>query len=86
MATPGVFAGALLCFARSLGEFGATITFAGNIDGATRTLPLLVFTELQTPDGERHVGRLVVISILLALGALVLSEVGARRAKARRGL
>ncbi len=86
MATPGIFAGALLCFARSLGEFGATITFAGNIEGATRTLPLLIFTELQTPDGEHHVGRLVVISILLALGALVLSEVGARRAKARRGL
>ena len=84
LAAPGIAAGTLLCFARALGEFGATITFAGNIEGSTRTLPLLIFTELQSPGGETRLGRLVAISVVIALVALLLSERGARRLRARR--
>ena len=76
---PGILTGALLAFARSLGEFGATITFVSNIPGETRTLPLALYTLVQTPDGEAGALRLVVISIVLALGALILSEYLARR-------
>ncbi len=84
LATPGIAAGTLLCFARALGEFGATITFAGNIEGSTRTLPLLIFTELQSPGGELRVGRLVAISVVIALVALVLSERGARKLRGQQ--
>ena len=84
LAAPGIAAGTLLCFARALGEFGATITFAGNIEGTTRTLPLLIFTELQSPGGETRLGRLVAISVAIALVALLLSERGARRLRERR--
>lgn len=80
LAFPGVLTGLVLSFARSLGEFGATIVFAGNIQGETRTLPLAVYSCLQVPGGEGAAFRLVVISIALALGALVLSEWLARRA------
>jgi molybdate transport system permease protein len=71
---PGILAGAVLGFTRSLGEFGATITFAANIPGETRTLPLAIYTGLQVPGGEAAVTRLAVISILLSLGALMVSE------------
>ncbi len=84
LAAPGIAAGTLLCFARALGEFGATIVFAGNIAGSTRTLPLLIFTEMQSPGGEIRVARLVAISVGIALIALALSERSARRLRAGR--
>ncbi len=70
LALPGVVAGYLLAFARSLGEFGATITFAGNVEGVTQTLPLAVYTALQVPGGERHVVLLVLCSLALSLLSL----------------
>jgi molybdate transport system permease protein len=76
---PGIVAGLSLAFARSLGEFGATITFVANIPGETRTLPLALYTAINTPGAETEAGRIVVISILLALLALGLSELAARR-------
>jgi molybdate transport system permease protein len=81
LAVPGILTGSVLAFARSLGEFGATITFAGNIAGATRTLPLALFSELQVPGGESAAVRLAVISVAISLGALVASELVARRLK-----
>jgi len=80
---PGVLAGVILCFARSLGEFGATITFVSNIPGQTRTLPLALYTLTQVPGGEAAALRLCIISILLALLALVGSEIMARRLNQR---
>jgi molybdate transport system permease protein len=80
LALPGVLAGAVLGFARSLGEFGATITFVSNIPGETQTLPLAIYAALQVPGGESVVTRLAAISVLLSLVALVASEVLARRA------
>jgi len=71
---PGVLAGVILSFARSLGEFGATITFVSNISGETRTLPLALYTLTQVPGGEAGALRLCIISVLLALMALVGSE------------
>ncbi len=82
---PGILTGTILCFARSLGEFGATITFVSNIAGETRTLPLALFTLTQTPDGELGALRLMIISVVLALVALIASEVLARRISARIG-
>jgi len=79
LALPGIFAGMVLAFARSLGEFGATIIVAGNILGETQTLPLALFSMLQRPGGEGGALRLMVISILLSYGALALSELVARR-------
>lgn len=81
LAFPGVLVGALLSFARSLGEFGATITFAANIAGQTRTLPSAIFTYLNQPGGEAGAARLALVSIAIALGALVASEWVARRLK-----
>jgi len=80
LAMPGIIAGAVLGFARSLGEFGATISFVSNIPGETRTLPLAIYSALQTPGGEAMVTRLALIAVALSLAALVLSEVLARRA------
>ena len=80
---PGILAGAVLAFARSLGEFGATITFVSNIPGETRTLPLALYSLIQTPGGEAGALRLVVLSILLSLAALGVSEAMARRLRAR---
>lgn len=76
---PGVLAGTVLAFARALGEFGATITFVSNIPGETRTLPIALYTLTQTPDGEAAAARLAVISVVLALVAIVASEWIARR-------
>ena len=78
---PGILAGTILAYARSLGEFGATITFVSNIPGETRTLPLAIYTLTQVPDGEALAARLVVIAIAVALLALVLSELFNRRLK-----
>lgn len=79
LAMPGVLAGLVLGFARSIGEFGATITFVSSIPGETRTLPLAIHAALQVPDSESGVVRLAVISVLLSLAALVASEMLARR-------
>jgi len=83
LASPGLIVGSLLSFARSLGEFGATITFVSNIAGETRTLPLAIFTHLNQPDGEGSVFRLVVFSVILSLGALLASEGVARKMRKR---
>lgn len=79
LALPGVIAATVLGFARSLGEFGATITFVSNIPGETQTLPLAIYSALQIPAGESAVTRLALISVLLSLAALVISEVLPRR-------
>ncbi|HUS98166.1 MAG TPA: ABC transporter permease subunit, partial [Hyphomicrobiaceae bacterium] len=71
---PGILAGFVMAFAASLGEFGATITFASNVAGETRTLPLAIYTALQTPDGDAVALRLVLLSSILAIAALVLAE------------
>ena len=80
---PGLLAGAVLAFARSLGEFGATITFVSNIPGETRTLPLALYSLIQTPGGEAGALRLAVLSVVLSLAALAASEIAARRIRAR---
>lgn len=84
LSVPGIVTGLLLSFARSLGEFGATITFAGNIAGQTRTLPLALFTYTQIEGGEAAALRLVAISIALSFFALLLSEALARRVRKGR--
>jgi len=83
---PGIVVGALLGFARSLGEFGATITFVANIPGETRTLPLALYTLTQTPGGEGAALRLTALSVALSLAALAASEYAARRLRARIGV
>ena len=83
LALPGVLAGAVLGFAKALGEFGATITFVAAIPGETQTLPSAIYALLQVPGGDAAAARLVVLSIILAMGALILSEVLARRLQAR---
>ncbi|MDG2002314.1 MAG: molybdate ABC transporter permease subunit [Novosphingobium sp.] len=85
LSLPGVLAAMVLGFARSIGEFGATITFVSNIPGETRTLPLAIYTALQVPGSEAIVTRLAVISVLLSLGALVVSELLVRRSGYGRG-
>ena len=86
LALPGVLTGSLLAFARALGEFGATITFVSNIPGETRTLPLAIYTATQVPGGDAQALRLSVVSVLLSLAALALSEWLARRRRPARGL
>lgn len=85
LATPGILAGVVLGFARSIGEFGATITFVSNIPGETRTLPIAIYSALQLPGNEAQVARLAVISVGLSLIALVASEILARRNGRGRG-
>ena len=82
---PGLLAGMVLAFAKAMGEFGATITFVSNIPGQTRTLPSAIYAFLQVPGGEAAAMRLVVVSIIVAAGALILSEVLARRIAAKVG-
>ena len=83
LALPGVLVGSLLTFARSLGEFGATITFAANIAGQTRTIPAAIYTHLNQPGGEDRAWALVLVSVVLSLFALVASEYSARRLRSR---
>jgi len=83
---PGIIAGTVLAFARSLGEFGATITFVSNIPGETRTLPSAMYTLIETPGAEGAAARLCVIAILLALCSLLISEWLARWGRKRLGL
>ena len=80
---PGIIAGAVLAFAKAMGEFGATITFVSNIPGQTQTLPSAIYAALQVPGGEGNAARLVWVSITIAMGALMLSEWLARRAARR---
>ena len=82
---PGIMAGMILAFARSLGEFGATITFVSNIQGETQTLPLALYTLTQVPNGEQGAMRLCIISVALGVGALMVSEFQAQRLAARKG-
>lgn len=80
---PGILAGMVLSFARALGEFGATITFVGNIPGATQTIPTAIYTYTQVPGGDVGALRLTAISVAIALAALIASDVLARRVTRR---
>jgi molybdate transport system permease protein len=82
---PGVIAGAITAFAAGLGEFGAVITFASNIPGETRTLPLALYTAIQSPDGDALAARLALLSLLLGLAGLLASEMLARTLRQRMG-
>ena len=81
---PGVIAGAILCFAKAMGEFGATITFVSNIPGETQTLPSLIYTLTQVPGGDAGALRLTLVSIAISMVALLGSELLARRVGFRR--
>jgi molybdate transport system permease protein len=80
---PGIIAGAILAFAKAMGEFGATITFVSNIPGQTQTLPSAIYAFLQVPGGDEQAGRLVLVAILVAMVALLLSEWLSRRVAQR---
>ena len=80
---PGILTGMILAFARSLGEFGATITFVSNIQGQTQTIPLALYTFTQVPNGEIGAMRLCILSIIIAMAALLCSEITSRRFSAR---
>lgn len=84
LALPGIIAGAMLAFAKALGEFGATITFVSNIPGETQTIPAAIYTYTQTPDGDAGALRLSIVAIVLSLAALVASELLSRRSIGRR--
>jgi molybdate transport system permease protein len=83
LALPGVLAGMVLGFAKAIGEFGATITFVSNIPGETQTISSAIYSLIQTPDGDTAALRLVVVSVVIAMTALVVSEWFARRALRR---
>jgi molybdate transport system permease protein len=74
LAAPGILVGIILCFAKALGEFGATITFVSNIPGETQTIPSAIYSYTQVPGGEASALRLAVVSVVIAFGALLLSE------------
>ena len=78
---PGIIAGMVLSFAKAMGEFGATITFVSNIPGETQTLPTAIYTYTQVPGGENGALRLTMVSILISIGALSISEWMARRVR-----
>jgi molybdate transport system permease protein len=80
---PGIIAGMILCFAKAMGEFGATITFVSNIPGETQTLPSAIYTFTQVPGGDDGAVRLTIVSIVIAMLALVASEAMARTANRR---
>jgi len=84
LAAPGVIVGTILGFAKALGEFGATITFVSNIPGETQTIPSAIYSLTQTPDGDRDALRLAAVSAVIAISALILSEVLQKRADATR--
>jgi molybdate transport system permease protein len=83
LALPGIIAGMVLCFAKALGEFGATITFVSNIPGETQTISAAIYTYTQVPGADAAAARLVIVAIVISLVALVASEWLARRAGAR---
>lgn len=80
---PGIIAGAILAFARAMGEFGATITFVSNIPGQTQTLPSAIYAFLQVPGGENSALRLVAVSVVIAMAAILVSELVANRVAKR---
>ena len=79
LAWPGIVAGAVLGFARALGEFGATITFVSNIPGETQTIAAAIWSLLQSPGGDAAIWRLTAIALVISMAALVLSEAAQRR-------
>lgn len=83
LSLPAIISGVVLAFARSVGEFGATITFAGNIEGETQTIPLAIYNNMQTPGNEGLTWKLVLVSIIIALGATIISEILNKRIKKR---
>ncbi|WP_237360744.1 molybdate ABC transporter permease subunit [Vibrio marisflavi] len=83
---PGIITGTMLAFARSLGEFGATMTFVSNIPGETQTIPLAMYSFIQTPGDEGQAARLCVISIVIALVSLITSDWFAKRTQRRLGV
>lgn len=85
MILPGIITGGILAFAKAMGEFGATITFVSNIPGKTQTLPSAIYAFLQVPGGEGAAMRLVMVSVVVAMSALLLSEIFARRVAKRVG-
>ena len=85
LAVPGIVAGAILCFARAMGEFGATITFVSNIPGETQTLPTLIYSLTQVPGGDAGALRLTLISVAISLGAILMSEAFVWRVAKRNG-
>ncbi|AWB24989.1 molybdate ABC transporter permease [Methylobacterium currus] len=85
LSLPGILAGAVLAFAKAMGEFGATITFVSNIPGETQTLPSAIYTLTQVPGGEGGALRLTLVSVALSMAALLASEWLARRARKRLG-
>lgn len=85
LASPGILVGAIIAYATCLGEFGAVITFAANIPGETQTLPLAIFTALQVPGGEARAAKLSLVSLVLALTGLMLSEWAGKRLNAALG-
>ncbi len=85
LALPGIVSGTVLSFARSLGEFGATVTFAGNIAGETQTLPLAIYAYMQIPGKENETIRLVMVSVVISFLAMVISEWYVKKMKHDRG-
>jgi molybdate transport system permease protein len=85
LAIPGIIIGSILCFSRSLGEFGATITFVGNIPDETRTIPIAIYSFLQQPNGEDMAMRLVGLSMLLAFAALIANHMILQKYQKRLG-
>jgi len=83
LALPGIIAGAILAFTRALGEFGATITFVSNIPGETQTISAAIYTLTQVPNGDADALKLVIVSVIISLAALIAAEWLARRATAR---
>jgi molybdate transport system permease protein len=83
LALPGIVAGAVLAFARALGEFGATITFVSNIPGETQTISAAIYTLTQVPGGDAQAFKLVIVAVVISLVALIVSEWFGRRAGAR---
>ena len=83
LALPGIIAGAVLCFAKALGEFGATITFVSSIPGETQTIPAAIYAYTQVPGGDGGALRLSLVAVLISLGALVASEWLVRRSPLR---
>ncbi len=83
LAVPGIIAGMILSFAKAMGEFGATITFVSNIPGETQTLPSAIYTFTQVPGGDAGALRLTLISVVVSMGALLVSELMARQAERR---
>ena len=83
LALPGIIAGAILAFTRALGEFGATITFVSNIPGETQTISAAIYTLTQVPNGDADALKLVIVSVIISLAALIAAEWLARRTTAR---